>query len=73
MKIYFSVLRCLMHDATLSYYWVGICFLYASLTDIEGENWKDNSINQPDTPELPGTKPPTKEYTRRDPWLQMHM
>jgi hypothetical protein len=24
-------------------------------------------------PELPGTKPPTKEYTWRDPWLQPHM
>jgi hypothetical protein len=24
-------------------------------------------------PELPGTKPPTKEYTWRDPWLQIHM
>jgi hypothetical protein len=30
---------------------------------------KNNDINQPDFPELPGTKPPTKEYTRRDPWL----
>jgi hypothetical protein len=26
-------------------------------------HWKDNSINQPKPPELPGTKPPTKEYT----------
>jgi len=24
-------------------------------------------------PELPGTKPPTNEYTWRDPWLQSHM
>jgi hypothetical protein len=24
-------------------------------------------------PELQGTKPPTKEYTWRDPWLQPHM
>jgi hypothetical protein len=24
---------------------------------------KNNTINQTDTPELPGTKPPTKEYT----------
>jgi len=24
-------------------------------------------------PELPGTKPPTNEYTWRDPWLQLHM
>jgi hypothetical protein len=24
-------------------------------------------------PEFPGTKPPTKEYTWRDPWLQLHM
>jgi hypothetical protein len=30
---------------------------------------KDKNINQPDTPELPGTKPSTKEYT----WLQLHM
>ena len=34
---------------------------------------KNNSINQPDPPELPGTKPPTKEHTQRDPWLQIHM
>jgi hypothetical protein len=24
---------------------------------------KNNNINQPDSPELPGTKTPTKEYT----------
>ena len=34
---------------------------------------KNNNINQPDPPELPRTKPPTKEYTWRDPWLQLHM
>jgi hypothetical protein len=37
---------------------------------------KNNNINQPDPyhhPELPGTKPSTKEYTWRDPWLQLHM
>jgi hypothetical protein len=34
---------------------------------------RNNNINQPVTPELPGTKPPTKEYTWRDPWLQTHM
>ena len=33
----------------------------------------NNNINQPDPPELPGTKPQTKEYTWKDPWLQMHM
>jgi hypothetical protein len=39
-------------------------------------SWRDlqphrkNNINQP---KLPGSKPPTKEYTRRDPWLQQHM
>ena len=27
----------------------------------------------PPPPKLPGTNPPTKEYTRRDPWLQLHM
>ena len=30
---------------------------------------KNNNINQPDPSELPGPKPPTKEYT----WLQRHM
>jgi len=34
---------------------------------------KNNNINQPDTAELPDTKPPTKKYTWRDPWLQPHM
>jgi hypothetical protein len=35
---------------------------------------KNNNINQPDPlPEFPGTKPPTKEYTWRNPWLQPHM
>jgi hypothetical protein len=28
-------------------------------------------MNQPDHPELKGTKSPTKEYIRRDPWLQL--
>jgi hypothetical protein len=28
------------------------------------------STNQ--TPEIPGTKPPTEEYRWRDPWLQLH-
>jgi hypothetical protein len=30
---------------------------------------KNKNINQPDTPELPGCKPPNKEYTWRDSWL----
>jgi hypothetical protein len=34
---------------------------------------KNNNINQPDPLELSGTKPPTKEYTWRLPWLQPHM
>ena len=34
---------------------------------------KNNNINQPDLPELPGTKSPTKVYTWRDPWLQSHV
>jgi hypothetical protein len=34
---------------------------------------KSNNINHPDTPELPGSKPSTKENTGRDPWLQLHM
>jgi len=31
------------------------------------------STSQTPYPELLGTKPPTKEYTQRDPWLQLHM
>jgi hypothetical protein len=34
---------------------------------------KNNNINQPNPPEVPGTKPPTKEYMWRDPWLQQHI
>ena len=30
-------------------------------------------MNQPVPSELPGTKPPTKDYTWRDPCLQPHM
>ena len=33
----------------------------------------NHNINQPEPPELSGTKPPTKDYTWRDPWLQPHM
>jgi hypothetical protein len=32
-----------------------------------------NQIPPPLPLELPGTKPPTKEYTWRDPWLQPHL
>jgi hypothetical protein len=31
----------------------------------------DRKNNNTKQPELPGTKPPTKEYTWRDPWLQL--
>jgi hypothetical protein len=40
---------------------------------------QSNNINQSEhptpcpLPEHPETKPPTKEYTWRDPWLQLHM
>jgi hypothetical protein len=34
---------------------------------------KNNNINQPDPPELQGTKPPTKEYTWKSPRLEPHM
>ena len=30
-------------------------------------------MNHPVLPELPGNKPPIKEYTWRDTWLQLHM
>jgi hypothetical protein len=29
--------------------------------------------NQPDLLEFLGNKPPTKEYTWREPWLQLHI
>jgi hypothetical protein len=32
---------------------------------------QQHQTNRP--PELPWTKTPTKEYTRREPWLQLHM
>ena len=34
---------------------------------------RNNDMSHPVPPELPGTKSPTKEYTWRDPWLQLHM
>jgi hypothetical protein len=34
---------------------------------------KNNNMNQPVTPKLLGTKPPTKEYAWKDTWLQLHM
>ena len=51
---------------------------YGHKTTIQQEeglkpHWKNNNRKQPVTPELPGTKPPTKGYTWRDPSLQMHM
>jgi hypothetical protein len=33
---------------------------------------ENNNIRHP-TSGLSGTKPPTKEYTSRDPWLQLRM
>jgi hypothetical protein len=34
---------------------------------------KNNNINQPEPPELPGIKALTKEFTWRNPWLQLHV
>jgi hypothetical protein len=34
---------------------------------------RSNSINQPDPSEIPGTRPPTKDYTWRDPCLWPNM
>jgi hypothetical protein len=34
---------------------------------------RNNTMNHPISPELPGTKPPTKECTWSDPWLKLHM
>jgi hypothetical protein len=35
-------------------------------------HWKNN-INQPDSPRTTQTKPPTKEYTWRDLWIQLYI
>jgi hypothetical protein len=34
---------------------------------------KNINFDLPDPLEIPETKPSTKEYTWRDPWLQPHM
>jgi hypothetical protein len=44
--------------------------LEKGLKELEGFSIyrKNNNINKSDSPELPGTKPPTKKYTWREPW-----
>jgi hypothetical protein len=45
----------------------------------EGAEWVCSSMERvtvvkgPDFPELPGTGPPIKEYTWRNPWVQLHI
>jgi hypothetical protein len=34
---------------------------------------EEQQYEPPNISELPGTKPPTKEYTWRDSWVQPHM
>jgi hypothetical protein len=34
---------------------------------------RKNNINYPEHPELLGTSLPNKDYTWKDPWLQIHM
>ena len=43
------------------------------LKELSATHRRNNNMNHPVPPELPGTKLPTKEYTWRDPWLQLHM
>jgi hypothetical protein len=38
-----------------------------------GRTTTSTNQNPTPTPEIPGTKPPTTEYTWRDPWLPLHM
>jgi hypothetical protein len=35
--------------------------------------WRSNSVSKPDPLDLPGTGPPTNEYTWSDPWRWPHM
>ena len=44
--------------------------LEKGLKEVKGfATLSERQYQQPDSPELPGTKPPTKEYTWRDSWL----
>jgi hypothetical protein len=49
--------------------------LEKGLSELKGfaTHRRNNDINQPDAPELPGTKPSTKQYTWRAPWLEPYM
>ena len=48
--------------------------LEKGLKELKGvQPYKKNNVNQSNSPELPGTKTPTNEYTWRDLWLQPHM
>jgi hypothetical protein len=35
--------------------------------------WREQQCQQARSPKLPGTGPPIKEYTWRDPWRWLHM
>ena len=48
-------------------------YMSKSINEVREQSFLYSNINQPDPQNLPGTKPPTKEYTWRDPWLQLHM
>jgi hypothetical protein len=39
---------------------------------LEEQQYQPTRDPAPPPPELPGTKPSTKKYTWRDPWLQVH-
>jgi hypothetical protein len=43
------------------------------MINIQLQKLNISNISQPQSPELPGTKPPTSEYPWRDQWLQLLM
>ena len=45
--------------------------LLTGVSGNEGDRRVCNPIGRTEPPGLPGTKPPNKEYTWRDPWLQL--
>jgi hypothetical protein len=49
---------------------IDFCKVEVNREEYGDKEYRDKEDNQP---ELPGSKPPTREYTWRDPWLHLYM
>jgi hypothetical protein len=47
--------------------------LEKEVKELKGFAGRKNNMNKLDLPKLPGTQPPTKDYTWQDRWPQPHM